>query len=224
MKIYKKLTLSSILFFTISAQVYANAASGDFPDKTPAEINSIVMKTLEKLGSGYIKQEITNGFTYRYTNTFLNLYPFDIYIGEFNKGSMMRIESIDKTNHALLSVFMTEALNTKFPITHQQKSVILGDLLTLVLPAAGNIYTIVDSPFNIKLSWLFSILYLGIDVGLIYVGGTTFFTHTFDPFKKGLPATLALLGTHRLAHLIFNHISIVAHNRMIQVGYTFQFD
>lgn len=202
----------------------SGAAAGEFPNKTPAELNEIVIKTLDKLGSGHLSQDNTNGFLYRYTNPFLNLYPFDIYVGEFNRGSMLRIETIDDTKYALLDAFSIESDKIKFPVIHQPKSLVLGYALTLVLPAAGNLYTTLDSPFNMKLSWLFTILYLGIDGALFWMGGTTFFTHEFDPFNKGLPATLLLMGTHRLVHVVFNHLSIEAHNNMIKLGYTFQFD
>ena len=202
----------------------ASTNTVEFPNKKPEEINTLVLKTLDKLGSAYVPQQKTTGFLFRYMNPLFNLYPFDIYIGEYNEGSMVRIESVDNTNNALLNALSTEAYGTKFPITHHQKSVILGDLLTLILPAAGNVYVTLDSPFNMKLSWILSFLYLGIDGGLLLLGGTTFFTHSFDPLNKGLPATLILMGSYRAAHLIFNHISITGHTRMIQIGYTFQFD
>ena len=225
MKLYKSLLVMTLFIGAFKAPVYSiNAASGEFSDKSPAEVNTIVLKTLEKIGSKYHVLENTNGFVYRYTNPFMNLFPFDLYIGEYNKGSMVRIESIDNTNHALLDAIKIESYNTKYPYTHSEKSLVLGHILTFVLPAAGNLYTTLDSPFNIKLSWLFSILYLGVDGALLYMGGTSFFTHAFDPFKTGLPTTIALLGTHRLAHMVFNHISIVAHNKMIGLGYTFQFE
>jgi len=217
--------LTTLAFICLSAPAFAvNINTGEFPGKTPAQVNEIILKTLDKLGSGHTAQEQTNGFLFRYTNPFFNIYPFDIFIGEYNDGTMVRIESIDNTNNALLSVFATEAYGTKFNITHNAKSVILGDLLTVVLPAAGHLYSTIDSPFNSSLSWLFSLLYLGIDGGLLWMGGTSFFTHSFDPFHTGLVATLSLMGTYRVAHLLFNHLSITGHNRMIELGYTFQFE
>lgn len=217
--------VTTLALCCLSGSAFAiNINTGEFPDKTPDEVNAIVIKALDKLDSGRVAREQTNGFTYRYTNPFINIYPFDIYIGEYKNGSMVRIESLDNTNNALLSVFTTEAYGTKFPITHQPKSLIIGDLLTVVLPAAGHIYTTIDSPTNTSLSWLYSILYLGIDGGLLWMGGTSFFTHSFDPFQTGLISTLSLMGTYRAAHLILNHLSIMGHNRMIQLGYTFQFE
>ena len=200
-----------------------NAVTGDIENKNPDEVNEVVLKTLTKLGSGYHKETDTKGFSFHYTSPVLNLYPFDIYIGEYGGGSMIRIESIDKTNTALLDVFTSENTGIKYQNTYQPKSLALEYALTFVLPAAGNLYTNIDSPFSLKFSWLFPILYLGIDAGLVWMGGTTFFTHAFDPFNTGLASTLILLGTHRIVHMVFNHISIVAQNRMIGLGYTFQF-
>ena len=225
MKLNKKNVILFCIFCCLSTSLFPlSINTGEFPDKTPEEVNTIVLKTLDKLGSNYKSQEKTNGFTFRYINPLFNLYAFDIYIGEYKKGSMVRIESIDNTNNALLNAITTEAYNTTFPYTHHEKNIILGDVLSFVLPAAGNLYTNIDSPLDMKYSWLFSILYLGIDTGLFFVGSTTFFTHSIDPFKTGLIPTIALMGTYRVAFSLINHFSIVANNRMINLGYTFQFD
>ncbi|MDH4262721.1 MAG: hypothetical protein OEV78_06745 [Spirochaetia bacterium] len=225
MKSFNNIVIFFTFFCSLTASLFSlSVNTGEFPNKSPEEVNTIVLKTLDKLGSNYKLQEKTNGFTFRYINPFFNLYQFDIYIGEYKSGSMVRIESIDNTNNALLSAITTEAYNTKFPFTHHEKNIFVGDILSFVLPAAGSIYTNIDSPLNMKYSWLFSILFLGIDGGLFWAGSTTFFTHSFDPLRTGLIPTIALMGTYRVAYTLINHFSIVANNKMINLGYTFQFD
>lgn len=234
-KILKKIIL--ILSVACFSPIFSvNAASQDYPDIPPEKMNELVLQTFKKIGSNYISLENTTGFNYRYKNPLFNLYGFDLYIGDYGKGSLIRIESLDKTNLSLQDIFMRESFsfgkkNTQtpeqisklFPYSHHKKSLFLGYLLTLTLPAAGSLYTNLDSAFSSQGSWLYSLLYLGIDGLLLWTGGTTFFTHSFDPFQSGLASTLILMGSYRVGHLIFNHISITANNRLVQLGYTFQF-
>jgi len=213
-----------ILLFLATKVSAINPVSSEIEGKSPEEVNSVVVKTLDKIHSKYKKEEDTKGFTYRYTSPFLNLYPFEIYIGEYGKkNTLLRIESIDNTNNALMDTFTTAITGVKYEYSYQPKSLVISHALTFVLPAAGNLYTNIGSLLDMKYSWLWSILYLSIDGALLWMGGTTFWTHDFDPFGQGLIATIALMGTYRIGHMIFNHISIVAHNNLVGLGYTYQF-
>lgn len=219
-----------IVYFIAAMQIFfsfpvlaVNAVTGEF-SKSPEEIRQIVTKTLDKLGSKYSENDDTNGFMFRLVSPFMNLYPFDLYIGSYENGSMVRIESMNNTNNALLDAITIDATGKELPYKIREKSLALTYALTLLLPAAGHLYTIADSPFEKKSAWIFSILYLAIDGVLLYTGGTSFFTHSFDPLQTGLTSTLILLGTYRAGHLLFNHMSITANNRMVQLGYTFHYN
>jgi hypothetical protein len=215
------ITLLGLMTTRISA---LNPVTGEIEGKSPEEVNKIVIGTLDKIQSKYKVSENTKGFTYKYTSPVMNLYPFEIFIGEYGKNStLLRVESIDGTSQALLDTFTVAATGIKYPYSYEPKNLVLSHALTFVLPAAGNFYTNQGSLLDMKHSWLLSILYLGIDGALLWMGGTTFFTHDFDPFGDGLAATLALMGTYRLGHMFFNHFSIVAHNNLVGLGYTYQF-
>lgn len=204
--------------------VHGVGASLLYKNEPPAQGLKKVEANLKKLNSGYNKDNDTEGFDYHLTNSFFSPFTFDIYIGPFNKNNtIVRIDAPDRMGYALADAFAQENGDKSFTKVYPKKWVIFGDLLTLISPGFGHMYSSMNSPFTAPDSFLTSLMYLGIDGILLWVGGKTFFTHGFDPFDRGIIATSIMMGSYRLYYLGKFHMRMVAQNRLVELGYKFRF-
>ena len=136
----------------------------------------------------------------------------------------MRIEANDRAGFAIGDAIMQENGHKPFANSYSTKSIILADFLTLVSPSAGILYTNLGSPFAKRSStYLKALIYLGVDGIAFWLGSKTFFTHGIDPFDRGKIATAIMMGGHRLFHIVPITMQIMAHNRLVSLGYTFSF-
>jgi len=185
----------------------------------------------------YVSSTETKGFRYHFSSVFFDSFSFDIYIDGTNKKidakskitntSMIYIESSNRLSFALGDIIRQESGDKRLikglNKTYNTKSVILGDLLTLLSPSVGYLYANSSSPNARRSPYVVSLVYLGIDGLLFLLGSTTFFTDPFDPTGKGLIPTVALLATHRLVQFMPIHFQLSAHNKIVSMGYKFRF-
>lgn len=213
-----------LLIQPLMSPIPAAGATIELADKKPEEAKEIVGKCLGNLKSGYKEKEDTEGFHYHLANTFFNVYKYDIYITTYDqKNSIVRIDAPARMSYALGNVFEQYDKRGKFEKKYPQKSVLLGDITTVISPGLGYIYTNINSPFARDNIWFPPIIHFMGDAILFWFGSRTFFTHNFDPTGEGAIATAILMGSYRLYFLTKHHIQLVAQNRMVKLGYTFRY-
>ncbi len=196
----------------------------DMPRKSPEEAAEQVKLSLKKIGAAYKENDETNGFSYRYDTLWYSPYSFSVYVGSFQEGkTVVRVDSSANMEKAIADVIYQDAELGTFEKTYGGKSWLLGDTLTIISPFFGYLYGNIDSPFAARNYGFKSLLYLGIDAFLLWVGGKTFFTHGFDPFDRGLLWTGILMGSYRLVVLPGFHMGYVAQDRLVNLKYTFRF-
>ncbi len=216
---------TAILSIMLQASwIFPMGASIELKDKNPEAAKAIVEGSLKKLGSSFKYKEDTEGFDYYLTNTFFNVYTYDIYISSYDqKNTVVRVDAPNRMSFALADVIEQQEKITNYPHKYGEKSLLLGDATTLISPGLGYIYANSKSPFARENIWFIPIVHFGVDALLFWFGSGTFFTHKFDPFGEGAIATATLMGTYRLAFLTKYHMQMVAQNRMVRLGYTFRF-
>jgi len=217
-------TVVFLLTFLYSANAGAIPAAIDIVGKNPQQAKELIENTFKKIGAGFVEEEETEGFAYRYKDTFFTPYDYNLYIGTYATGkTLVRIDTDNRLSYALGDVILQENGHKPFKNKYTEKSVLLGDTLTFIMPTMGLIYTNYNSPLAYQSIIVRSMVYVVIDAFLLWVGSKTFFTHDIDVFGRGLVATSILLGSHRLYHLIPHHMQLVVHNRLVSLGYTFRF-
>ncbi|MES0491605.1 MAG: hypothetical protein ABUK01_16535 [Leptospirales bacterium] len=218
-KIIALLLLSAFASTTVAQIKYSIEV-----ETTPEETQKKIEETLKKFNTPFKLMDKTSGFQYRTKTPFLNPFAMNIFVGEFNNKTVIRIDSpFYRTSRAFTDVLLQESGVSAFPVTYRPKSALLSIPLTLIAPSLGSWYTFAKSPLKPAKFWMSPFIYLGIDLVLLFIGGKTFFTHGFDPFDRGLISTVILLGTHRLFHMYLNISAVTAHNRLVKMGYTFQY-
>ena len=214
-----------LLFLLTSLRLYAVGAAIDVSNQTPEQAKDFVKKTLTKIQASHYEDDDTEGFKYRLNTSWYSPYSFDVFIGTYGDDhkTLVRIDAPNRMGFALGDVLMQENGSKPFAKKYGTKSAILGDTLTLISPTIGYLYVNSYTPFAPKSLWLRPLIYTGIDLLFFWMGAKTFFTHGFDPFDRGKIATAVLLGAFRLWAIIPHHLQIVAHNRMVSLGYSFRF-
>ena len=193
-------------------------------DQSAKASEELVIKTFKKLKIPYTINPVTNGFLSHYQVNMFSPFHMNLYIGKYENKSLIRVETpFDRLSRAYTDVLLIEKGEGPFEHKYAKKSHILGSLFTLILPAGGSVYTYAGSTVEPPHLLNFPLTELLIDVVLLWVGGKTFFTHDFDPLDRGLVSTLILLGGHRVYHLYRNTLAISANNKMVSMGYTFQY-
>ena len=222
----RKLTNLISIFFIIPA-LWASSKSVDIANKKPAETKKVVIKTLNKLDIKYKELEETNGFSYRLQDGFFTPFNFDIFIGSYgNKNnSVITIDTRKRLSYALVDAIEQDNGATKgFDKVYGTKSILLANVLNLITPAAGILYTNLGSPLSRRSSAYFdAAIYFGVDLLLFWLGSKTFFKHNIDPLGHGKVATALLMGGHRLFHMYGLTVQIMQQNRLVNVGYKFRF-
>jgi len=219
-----KLTNFIIFFFVINYSLLSTGASFELSGQKPSHVKSKIIDILKKVGSSSYEDQETKGFAYRLKSPIFNILSFDIFIGTYaTNRTIVRVDSYDRMSYVLADVILQEMGHKPFKNKYGTKSVFLADFLTILTPSFGHFYANIFTPISSSNFWLKSLMYLGIDGILLWVGGKTFFTHGFDPFKRGLISTSILLGGHRLIQLFPIHMQVSSHNRFVNLGYTFRF-
>jgi len=211
-----------LTIFNISLHAVVSI-SEEFPALSPDQANQLLLQSFQKINTGYKKLDETKGFDYYYRTSFFSPFPLKIFITREKNGSIIRIDSPNRMSFAFADILLQESGKGPFAYHYNKKIIPLTALSTLIHPSLGYLYTYLGSPLKEKKYFMKPVIYLAIDAVLIFVGGKTFFTHGFDPLKRGLIATTALLTTHRLFHLYVNTMSNIAHNRIVELGYTFRY-
>ena len=218
-KIIALLLLSAFASTTVAQIKYSIEV-----ETTPEETQKRIEETLKKINTPYKLVDKTSGFEYRTKTPIISPFAMNIFVGEFNDKTIIRVESpFYRTSRAFTDVYLANNGASAFPVTYRPKTALLTVPLTLIAPSLGSWYTYTNSPLKPSNFWVSPIIQLGIDITLLFIGGKTFFTHGFDPFNRGKIATAILLGTHRLMHLYVNISAVTAHNRFVKMGYTFQY-
>lgn len=214
-----------LLLFLCSSfsEVHAVGMSLQIPNKTPEQVRSLLEETLKKIRSPFRENQKTLGFAYRLQAKAPTAFWYNIFITNYDGGSLLRFDSYNNTSRALADVFATEHLGVKYEKKYKKKSLTLSIFLTLIEPAFGLAYARIHNPLTSMPVWMSTTIALGVDIVLFFTGSTTFFTHKIDPFGKGLIAMSTLLAAHRLYHIIDLSISLTATNRLIKMGYTFSY-
>lgn len=200
------------------------AAVAELPRHSPEEALEQVKWSLRKIGSKFVENEETEGFQYRLDSTLWTPFSYSVYIGSFTpKKTIVRIDSRAGMEKALCDVILQDAEIAQFEKSYGKKYWFIGDSITLISPFFGYLYTQVNSPFQTRGFFLKSLLFLGGDLLLLWIGGKTFFTHGFDPLNRGKVATAILLGAYRFAFLPLFHFRFVAQDRLVELNYRFRF-
>lgn len=208
----------------LATPILAMGAVADMPRHSPEEALERVKFSLRKIGATYRENEETEGFHYRLDSTFFSPFDFQIYIGSFApQKTIIRVDSSRGMEKALCDVIVQDAELAKFDKRYGRKFWFVGDTLTLASPFLGYLYTQIDSPFASRNFYWKSLLFLGGDLLLLWIGGKTFFTHGFDPLRRGKVATAILLGGYRLAFLPGFHLRFVAQDRLVSLNYAFRY-
>ena len=209
------------LFLADTASALKYSIEVDQPVKASDEL---VIKTFKKLNIPFKMVPITNGFLTHYQVNMFSPFHMDLYVGNYNNQSIIRVETpFDRLSRAYTDVLLIEKGEGPFEHKYAKKSHILGSLFTLILPAGGSVYTYAGSSVEPPHLFNYPLTEILIDLALLWVGGKTFFTHGFDPLDRGLVATIILMGGHRIYHLYRNTLAISANNKMVSMGYTFQY-
>lgn len=209
--------------FVFSSSLSAVGVSMQIPGKSPKEIKPLLEQTFQRIKAPYRFNPVSLGFAYRIQAKAPTAFWYSAFVGEYEGGSILRFDSYNNTARALANVFASDHLKANYEKKYKRKSFALTYLLTLIEPAFGVAYARSHNPLTSMPLWMSTSITLGVDILLFFMGSTTFFTHKIDPFGKGLIATTVLLSTHRLYHIVDLTISLAASNRLVKMGYTFNY-
>ncbi|MCB1148021.1 MAG: hypothetical protein KDK41_14800 [Leptospiraceae bacterium] len=211
-------------------EVFALNSVIELPSRSVAESRQILESALNRLEADYsISEENTSGFSVKYTSAWYSPYSYDIFIGPFgDSSSLIRAESSfmwfqGSMSHAITDIVSQTAELETFKKSYDSKNIFMANALTLLSPGFGYWYMNSDSPFGKGMSFLTVTAMLGTDAFLLWTGAKTFYTHGFDPTGDGLVAMLILGGAFRLMVLPGVNMQLIAHNRMVSLGYKFRF-
>ncbi len=202
------------------------ASTIEYPNSTPDAVLAVQENTFKRLGIQTFPREEMDGFLYHYSPGFFSPFPVHSYIGTFGGLTVLRIEGSPGQEKVFREIFESQ-LNpdsTLYSKSYGKKIPGIGPLLTLVSPALGHIYAYSYSPFGNTLQTALSATSLLLtDAMLFWVGSKTFFTHSIDPFDRGLIATSILMGGFRVASLYYNFRAEERHNRVVEAGFRFSY-
>lgn len=207
-------------------ELNAIGAALDFPEHNVEQADTISRNALEKLDMSYEKEDETSGFDIKYSASWAWYYPsgFDLMIGKYGRdNTIVRVDAPNRISYAIIDILAQDSRQVEYEHTYDGKSVLFGDFLSLLSPGFGYLYANTSTPFGPKDVFMNTFMQLALDGFLLWVGGKTFFTHGFDPLERGRVATAILMGGYRLVRFFPVHIQLIAHNRVVSLGYTFRF-
>lgn len=245
--IYKIFYLFFVFLLLLNTVSLFAGEALEIPDN-PDNLNSKIILILSKVDpDGFKDNPKTHGFSYRYEDRFLSPFDFNIYIGRLNQrspDSIVRIESSDKGQEKVWKQILEYELLKNPPEEDarklEKKSYILTIATNLVQPSISVMYNSYESPFYTfsDTFWTstFYILTDAILVGSAYLYAKnkahrkTIWENLLN--KKGPPpliqgpdagAIWGALAITRLYRLWGGIQDTRAHNRMVELEYTFRF-
>ena len=194
-------------------------------------LEQAVQKCLHKIDKGnFSKQEETRGFSHRYTSNWFAPYDYDIYLGTTsNKQTLLRLEGSWSHVLTIARIFESEGVLPKESVTPnnaqlykpEAKSHWIAQSINLVSPSLSLFYQAYESPTqNLTRTLVYSFLYATADALAIGIGGTLFFTRSYDA-RENLTFILAWLGINRGIGAVHAFYNIRGHNHLIRFQYTF---
>lgn len=202
----------------------AGGASVLIKGQTPKQFSDKLESLIDNKGFNIQKGAPAYGSAYVWSAPWYSKYSLQLQLHDYNStDTILRIDSNLNMEKAFQSIFDKEFNNETYPKSFPKKNIFFTSALTLLAPAAGHLFLYSDTPFQNSAAWTEGLQLLGIDVALFFLGSKTFFTHSVDPFDRGLVATAILLGGYRLFYLIPALQVNLAQNEIIEMGYNFQF-
>jgi hypothetical protein len=215
-------------FFTLTAvlaigNIWGLGASLDLPGKTAEQATELAKRSLKRLNTDCIEQDVTLGANWRCKTPLLSIVSLDIFVSTIPEKSIVRADSRNRQSYAFIDLVAQENGQGPFEHKYAEKSLLTTVGATLLSPALG--YWYVNSGSMIKSKSIF-LPFLGMlagDLALFWVSSKAFFTNGFDPFGVGLAPMLISMGTYRAAMLLPFTVQVMAHNRFAGLQITFRY-
>ena len=191
---------------------------------------------LKKIKMGGFKEvKKTKGFNFALKSKVGSLLNYEIFIGRWKKNdsTLIRLEGEEGKIHTLAQILEQEGIITQGSVLSDEqkqqkeqlkrKSIVGVIVLNFISPTFSSIYEANKSPIISKNDLTTRALVLfGVELGLVYIAGSNFLQTRFDyaANQNNIWNTLLL---YRVVYTGLAIRSVVAHNRLIKLGYDFSY-
>jgi hypothetical protein len=203
---------------------HARGAAVLIKGKTPEIFTPEFEKFMKKKDIYLDKSSPSYGSKYVWDSPWYSTYSLKLQLHDYNNtDTIIRIDSTFNMEKAFQSIFANEFNEEPFEVSYPTKNTFLTGSLSLLSPALGHLFLYSNTPFHNSNTWTESFQLMGVDAVLFFLGSKTFFTHSVDPLDRGLVATAILMGGFRLFYFIPALQVNLAQNKVVELGYKFQF-
>ncbi|HNA80786.1 MAG TPA: hypothetical protein PKY99_15095, partial [Turneriella sp.] len=191
----RRIFLAALIFATGST--FAIGASLDLPGKTAEEGTQLVKRSLKRLNTDCVEQDITLGSQWRCKTPLFSIVSLDIFVSTIPEKTIIRADSRNRQSYAFIDLVSNENGEKPYETKYSEKSLLLSAGATLVSPALGYWYANSNSMIKNKSIFLPILGFLAGDLALFWMSSKIYFTNGFDPFDVGLKSMLISMGTYR---------------------------
>lgn len=207
----------------IGSQIWGLGASLDMPGKTAEQVTELAKKSLKRLNTECVDQDVTMGAQWRCKTPLFSIVSLDIFVSTIPEKSIIRADSRNRQSYAFIDLVSQEAGLPGFDHKYKEKSMLMTVGATLISPALGYWYVNSDSMIKNKSTLLPFLGFLAGDLALFWVSSKNYFTNGFDPFDVGLGSMLVSMGTYRAVMMVPFSVQVLAHNRFAGLQITFRY-
>ena len=240
MKFYGSICLCLIVelvLFSAPSRLFAESVRSFESPLSLKLLKEKLEKTLSKIDEeNFHREEETEGFAYRYENSWLSPYEYDIYLGTVfaskKKGggkAIVRIEGDRGDTQMIARILDIEGIINKDSSLREDgrlynpesKYHIFAQPINLISPSLSVLYQSYNSPRLSKRQTISrSINYLLLDILAYWIGGNVFFTTSHDP-KENRDTMLLFFALNRSIGLVQSFNVVRGHNNLLRFGYSF---
>lgn len=212
-----------LVFPLLTPGLWALGASLDLPGKTADQSVEIAKRSLKRLNTDCVEQDVTLGAHWRCKTPFYSIVSLDVFVSTIPEKSIVRADSRNRQSYAFVDLVAQENGQGPFENKYSDKSLLLTLGTTLVSPAFG--YWYINSGSMIKSKSIF-LPFVGMlfgDLALFWVSSKSYFTNGFDPFGDSMASMLISMGAYRAVMLVPFSMQILAHNRFAGLQITYRY-